>query len=146
MNNFIKVLVCNYLTIGTALFLTLSLSLSSCAQSTGNPVAATITAEDLKSSIDQGYTGVILDVRTPKEVANGVLPNAIVIDFQGADFKSELSKLDKNQPYTVYCHAGGRSAKTKELMLEMGFTTVTDYKGGFSEWSQKQYPLVSAKP
>lgn len=146
MDTLVKVNVFKYLIFSVITLFILSFSLSSCAQSGSNDVAATITAEELKANIEKGYDGILLDVRTPKEVANGVLPNAVVIDFQDAEFKSELAKLDKSKPYIVYCHAGGRSAKTKSMMLEMGFTTVTDYAGGFSEWSQKQYPLVSVKP
>lgn len=101
-----------------------------------------VTADELKTLIDNGLDAVLLDVRTPKEVANGVLPGAEVIDFQSVDFRHQIGALDKEKTYYVYCHVGGRSAKARDIMLSLGFTSVIDYKGGFKEWQAKGYPLV----
>ncbi|MEM8894815.1 MAG: rhodanese-like domain-containing protein [Bacteroidota bacterium] len=103
-----------------------------------------ISAEELKTRLDAGLDGVLLDLRTPGEVANGIIPGAKVIDFRSSDFKDQINALDKNEKYYVYCHGGGRSAKTKTIMEQLGFESVLDYGGGFSEWSSLGYPLVDA--
>ena len=110
---------------------------SSCAQN--DP--STISAASLKRQIEAGLDGVLLDVRTPGEVAKGTLPGAVIIDFRSEDFRKELKKLDKGETYFVYCHAGGRSAKTQQMMEDLGFNSVIEYSGGFGEWSQLGYPL-----
>lgn len=101
-----------------------------------------ITAEALKKKIDGPMDGILLDVRTPGEVSNGILPGAMVIDYQSKSFKEEVAKLDKDKTYYVYCHAGGRSPKAAEIMRQLGFKSVIDYPGGFQEWSNKGYTLV----
>jgi len=77
---------------------------------------------------------VILDVRTPGETKNGVLPNAIEIDYRNSNFETEINKLDKSKSYLVYCKSGGRSVSACKKMNAAGFTDLTNMKGGYSAW------------
>ncbi len=101
-----------------------------------------IKAEELKQKIESGMNGVLLDVRTPGEVENGILPGAEIINFQDEDFEDKIAALDKSETYYIYCHSGGRSARTQNMMKQMGFENVFEYSGGYSEWSALGYPLV----
>jgi rhodanese-related sulfurtransferase len=74
---------------------------------------------------------VILDVRTPEEVAQGFVPGAIFHNFNSPGFKNSLSNLPKNKPYFVYCRSGKRSGKAVEMMKEMGFKKVYEMNAGF---------------
>lgn len=76
----------------------------------------------------------LIDVRTSGEYNDGHIANAKNIDFNGANFKTNIAKLDKNKPVLVYCQAGGRSGKAATMMKEMGFTKVYDLEGGYGEW------------
>lgn len=79
---------------------------------------------------------VLLDVRTPEEYKEGHIPGSILIDFLKKDgFKENVSTLDKNKTYLLYCRSGKRSNNAKVLMNEMGFSKLIDLKGGFSEWT-----------
>jgi hypothetical protein len=40
-------------------------------------------------------TPLILDVRTPAEIAEGYLEGALFADFNGADFAGEIADLDR---------------------------------------------------
>jgi len=64
---------------------------------------------------------VLLDVRTPKEVAEGHIPGAVFIDVNSPEFESEIEKLDKQKTYLVYCRSGARSAKACRIMATRGF-------------------------
>lgn len=64
---------------------------------------------------------VLLDVRTPKEIAEGHLPGAIFIDINDPGFEAEINKLDKQKTYLVYCRSGARSAKACRMMATRGF-------------------------
>ena len=65
---------------------------------------------------------LVLDVRTPKEVAEGYIPFANhFLDINNESFEAELSKLDKSKNYLVYCRSGARSAKACRMMEEKGF-------------------------
>lgn len=77
---------------------------------------------------------IILDVRTPGETDQGIIPNAIVIDYRSSNFDSEIAKLDKSKSYLVYCKSGGRSVSASKKMIDAGFTKVTNMKGGYSAW------------
>ena len=76
----------------------------------------------------------IVDVPTPEEFNDGYIPNAVNIDFKAADFKEKIDQLDKFKPVLIYCHSGGRSGKTLEMMKDMHFSTVLELEGGYSNY------------
>jgi len=78
---------------------------------------------------------VLLDVRTPEEIAAGKINGALEIDYFNDNFATNIDKLDKNKHYLVYCKSGGRSAKSIALMKEKGFDKCTNLEGGYTAWS-----------
>ena len=76
-----------------------------------------------------------LDVRTPEEIANGKINNALEANVTGSDFQTEISKLDTNKTYLVYCRSGVRSVKACNLMVEKGFHNLINLEGGYNAWS-----------
>jgi phage shock protein E len=130
-----------------------TLGLNSCTSSAQSPQneATTTTATSAAtpfSNIDattfktlsEQEAGIILDVRTPSEVAAGKIPQAITIDFMAEGFAEKATALDKAQPVYIYCASGGRSGRAMDLMKGLGFTKVYNLDGGFRAWSQKGYP------
>ena len=105
------------------------------------------------SSIDLSVTefsakvaeaGVItLDVRTPGEFAEGYIQGARLIDFQSGNFENEISILDKNATYAVYCRSGNRSGQAVKVMQDAGFTNVFNMNGGVIDWANAGLPLVN---
>lgn len=84
--------------------------------------------------IEKEATLVLLDVRSPKEVANGAIEGSVNINFHDSDFKEQIAKLSKEKKYLVYCHSGGRSSKALKLMTKQGFTVVYNLDGGITAW------------
>lgn len=78
----------------------------------------------------------LVDVRTPREVANGKIGNAKNINFHDSDFRDQIAQLDKDKPVLVYCAAGGRSSKAVSMMKEMGFQEIHELKGGYNAWAE----------
>lgn len=79
---------------------------------------------------------VLIDVRTPKEVAEGkIFTTAMEIDFYSDEFEEQLKGLDKSLDYFVYCKSGGRSGKTCQKMKELGFEKVYNLKGGMTAFN-----------
>ena len=74
---------------------------------------------------------VVLDVRTPEEVAEGAIPGSVNYNFNGPDFHEQLLSMDKENPYFVYCRSGKRSGKTIEMMKSMGFKRLYELNAGF---------------
>ena len=87
-----------------------------------------------KIAIENTENAILLDVRTPKEVADGIINNAMIIDYRMRDFATKISSLDKNQAYFVYCKSGNRSSKTCMLMKNSGFSKVHNLRGGWNAW------------
>lgn len=82
-----------------------------------------------KSTTMKDATSTLIDVRSPEEFAAGHIEGAINLDYESGTLEAELSTLDKNAVYMVYCHSGRRSALATTLMTEAGFTEVTDLGG-----------------
>jgi len=75
------------------------LLMAGCSSSSG---AIDLSVTDFSSKVAEA--GVItLDVRTPGEFAEGHIEGAQLIDFQSGNFENEISALDKNATYAVYC-------------------------------------------
>jgi len=98
-------------------------------------IAKDVNAAEFETLIQNG--GLLIDVRTPGEVANGAIEGHINIDFNGADFQSDIEKLDKNVQVLVYCASGGRSGRTMGMMKDMGFKEVYNLNGGYNGWPNK---------
>jgi phage shock protein E len=81
---------------------------------------------------------VLLDVRTPEEIALGKIGEAVEMDFTSPGFKEKVAALDKNKEYIVYCAAGGRSAKAVNMMKDIGFEKAYNLTGGYTGWSKEQ--------
>jgi rhodanese-related sulfurtransferase len=84
---------------------------------------------------------IILDVRTPEEVAQGKIPNAIVIDIYDSDFETKVTQLPKEKSILIYCSAGVRSAKAGEYLTANGYTSVYHLQGGLGDWYKNDFPL-----
>jgi rhodanese-related sulfurtransferase len=86
---------------------------------------------------------VILDVRTPDEVAEGFIDGARVIDFQDSNFESDIASLSKEVTYAVYCRSGNRSGKAIKIMQEGGFQNLFNLDGGILDWVEAGMPLAN---
>lgn len=70
---------------------------------------------------------IILDLRTPEEYANGHVRGSKNLDYFNGFFAPDIAKLPRKQKYLLYCgkSENGRSHKTRDLMLVLGFTDLT---------------------
>ncbi len=86
---------------------------------------------------------VVLDVRTPMEFAEGHLEKAVNVDFQSGSFEVEVSKLDRDVTYAVYCRSGNRSGQAVKQMADLGFKSLYDMDGGVIEWTAAGKPIFT---
>ncbi len=94
-----------------------------------------LSQQDWKSRLDRDTNAVILDVRTPDECNDGVIPGAINIDiYKGQGFIYAVEELDKSKNYFVYCRSGARSAQACQIMNQLGFENTFNLEGGFMQW------------
>ena len=128
--------------------LTLSLPLSGClAGREAKPAERIIrdltveeAAELLRNNTDNPDF-VLLDVRTPEEFADERLDKAVNLDYYARNFREELSRLDRDKLYLVYCRTGRRSGFALRMMDELGFKEAYNMIGGIVQWKAEGLPV-----
>ncbi len=80
---------------------------------------------------------LILDIREPDEVAQGVIPDAVVIVRGNLEAQVESRIPDKETPIVVHCAGGVRSAFAAKVLGELGYTDVVSMDGGFNRWKDE---------
>lgn len=86
--------------------------------------------------------GIVLDVRTPEEFAEGHVQGAVNVDWYNPAFLTEVSAFDKKKPVYVYCAVGGRSSKAKAALVKAGFSEVHNLTGGIEAWQEAGLPVT----
>ncbi len=101
-----------------------------------------ITIAELKKQMDTREEGsyIILDVRTPAEIARGKISGALEINFY-ENFSEAAENLDQKKEIFVYCAAGGRSTKASEMLAKKDFPKVYNILDGFGAWSSSGFPI-----
>lgn len=91
---------------------------------------ATITDIDWNKALEMSKAGaVLIDVRTPAEVAEGMAPGAINIPLQ--EIQQRLSEFPKDKDLLIYCRSGKRSMAASNFLIENGYDKVFNVVGGF---------------
>lgn len=82
---------------------------------------------------------LILDVRNPDEYATCNLGGYLI---PIKELPSRLSELNPEQQIIVHCHAGGRSRRATEFLLQQGFKNVKNLRGGITAWANEIDPTM----
>ncbi|HMZ93570.1 MAG TPA: rhodanese-like domain-containing protein, partial [Chitinophagales bacterium] len=75
---------------------------------------------------------ILLDVRTPTEFAKGSIKGSINLNVD--DLRENLTQLDKNRNYVIYCQVGLRGYLAYKILKNKGFKVV-NLNGGYGLWS-----------
>lgn len=127
--------------LGMVSLLLIALAVTGCTSSTS--AVTLVDAGRAETLMETQSDLVVLDIRTPEEVAEGVLPGAMAIDFYSASFRDRLEELDRDVPYLVYCRSGNRSADAVTVMTDLGFTEIYELDGGIGSWVGAGRSLVA---
>lgn len=128
---------------GAAVLLVLvAVALAACGGGSSTRVIETVSPQDAAEKLAEEPALVLLDIRTPEEVAAGHLPGSVNIDFYADDFAAQIGALDRDAGYVVYCRSGSRSGQAMELFDSLGFSDVTEIDGGIVAWSTAGLPIT----
>jgi rhodanese-related sulfurtransferase len=85
---------------------------------------------------------VLMDVRTPKEYAEGHLKGAVNVTW-GDEFEKQVKgvKIGAKKTVAVYCRRGRRSHAAAEMLVKMGYDVV-ELDGGIMAWERAGKPVV----
>lgn len=99
--------------------------------STGIGESLSDESKTLEQMVEDGDDIVLIDVRTPEEYNAGHILGAINIPY---DTIAELiTDVPKDSQIVLYCRSGRRSGIAADVLKEMGYTKILDYKR-FSDW------------
>jgi len=126
------------LTLAAAL---LSAFLGACKESSSNAPVSLQAPEFRQQWSDNKAVSVLVDVRTPGEVDEGIIEGAVAMDFNSPDFRGEIATLPKEKRIYLYCHSGGRSGAAAKMLLKEGFSQVFNLSGGIVAWKENGFPI-----
>jgi len=98
-----------------------------------------VTPQEAQQLINSRKGLVMIDVRTPPELANGVIKGSHNVPL----WPVMQGKLDlpKDTPLLVICAVGGRSYAAGQALVKWGFQEVYNLKGGIGGWKRAGLPL-----
>lgn len=91
---------------------------------------------------------VLIDVRTPAEVARGAISGARHLPLHLLPLAEAELATEKDKSLVFYCQSGARSAQACQFMLSRGYERVYNLRGGFMGWMQQGLPAatIPARP
>jgi rhodanese-related sulfurtransferase len=97
-----------------------------------------ITPQKLQSlMVDRPNDITIVDVRDPKEYAEGHIPGAVNIPV--SQFAARSNILEKEKKVIVYCNSGNRSYNAYRKLKKMGYWNVAE--AIFADWKEAGLPV-----
>ena len=85
----------------------------------------------------------LLDVRTPEEVAEGIIEGAVVLDFLDASFTEKYEMIPKDKVLYIYCRSGNRSRKAAAFLKEKGYNSIHHLDGGMKAWLNENKLVIT---
>ena len=95
-----------------------------------------ISTQELKTILDTGFEGILLDVREQDEFFMAHIEGCELLSL--SSWPEAAANLPKDAKYYVLCAAGVRSAHAGNWMLQNGFSDVTNVAGGMNSWLSQQ--------
>lgn len=94
---------------------------------------------ELKALLDRKAADItVVDVRDPKEYAEGHIPGAINIPV--ATFAAGSGVLDKKKQIIVYCNSGGRSYNAYRKLQKLAYPGIA--QAIFADWQEAKLPVT----
>ena len=100
-----------------------------------------VSAEDVKTAIDNKEKAVILDVRDPNEYTAGHLPGAINVSRGTLEFGIWGKVPDQSAKIYVYCKTAGRSTLATKTLNDLGYKNAVLMDAKYEDWIKKDYPV-----
>ncbi len=105
-----------------------------------------LSPSEVLAEIERGDV-LVVDIREPAELADGVLPGAVhaprgMLEFHAdAATPYHIEGFDPSRRVILYCAAGARSALGARTLQELGYRDVAHLEGGFKVWKEGGHPV-----
>lgn len=98
-----------------------------------------ISVQELEALRNANADIFILDVRNPDEFALCNLGGHLI---PLAELPARYHELNPEQHIIIHCHAGGRSRRATEFLMQQGFKNVCNLRGGITAWANEIDPRM----
>lgn len=102
-----------------------------------------IDSETLRKRLEEGDDVLLVDIRTTAEVAQGAIPNALLMPMHLIPLR--MRELPDDRELVLYCRSGARSYQACSYMMQQGFDRVWNLRGGIIAWARHGYPIEVPK-
>jgi rhodanese-related sulfurtransferase len=99
-----------------------------------------IDSESLHERIASGDDVLLVDIRTPAEIAQGAIPDAMQLPMHLIPIR--INELPKDRDLVLYCRSGARSYQACAYMMQQGYDRVLNLRGGIIAWARHGYPIT----
>jgi rhodanese-related sulfurtransferase len=99
-----------------------------------------IDSESLHERIVSGDDVLLVDIRTPAEIAQGAIPDAMQLPMHLIPIR--INELPKDRDLVLYCRSGARSYQACAYMMQQGYDRVLNLRGGIIAWARHGYPIT----
>lgn len=112
-----------------------------CGQQAKTEKRETLAVEEFSQRM-MSKSVVLVDVRTPKEYAEGHLEGATNVAW-GDDFEKQWKAAGIKKRFTVavYCRSGRRSKAAATALVKQGYKVI-ELEGGIMAWQKAGKPVV----
>jgi rhodanese-related sulfurtransferase len=106
-----------------------------------------ISRADLHDMIDRQEDFTLVEVLPEESFRHFHLPGAV--NLPGGELRERIAEVvpDRDEAIVVYCASPSCTASDRaaELLTDMGYTDVRDYRGGKQHWKEGRLPVTSAE-
>jgi len=99
-----------------------------------NGIAKGLSPAQVKMKIDSGEDFVLLDVRSPQEVAAMALKNPRVVNIPLGKLRARLGELPADKEIVAFCKISLRGYEAQRILNGAGFRNVSFLDGGLAGW------------
>ena len=110
-----------------------------------NPTTRTmheVEATTLKVWMERGEA-ILIDVREPPEFATEHIPGARLLPL--STFDPTRVPQEAGKKVVLHCVMGMRSAQAGQKLLDAGYTTVYNFRGGVQAWKEAGYTTAQSQ-
>ena len=93
----------------------------------------------LKDRMRAGEDILLVDIRTPQEIIQAAIPNAIFIHMHLLPLR--LDELPRDRDIVLYCRSGARSYHACQYLAQQGFANAINLRGGIIAWARHGFEI-----
>lgn len=99
-----------------------------------------IDSQALRALLENPEALTLVDIRTPAEVASGVIASAIHVPMHLLPLRQ--TELPRDKDLILYCRTGARSYHACQFLMQQGFDNALNLRGGIVDWARQGFAIT----